>query len=184
MIPNLKTGRLILRPFTLEDSATVQKLAGDKEISSTTLNIPYPYEDGVAQIWISNHEEKFEKKEELVLAITNKTNKNIMGAVGLKINKDFNNAELGYWIGKEFWNNGYATEASEKIIDFGFNKLMLNKIHAHYLVINKASGKVMDKVGMEQEGYLKQHVIKDGTYHDIIQYGILRDNYIKKVKNG
>ena len=61
---------------------------------------------------------------------------------------------------------------------------MLNKIHAHYLVINSASGKVMEKIGMEQEGYFKQHVIKDGTYHDIIQYGLLRDDYIERIKNG
>ncbi len=180
MIPKLKTERLILRPFTLKDAKRVQELAGDPLISDTTLNIPYPYEDGIAEIWISNHEEKFEKKEELVLAITLNDEKNIIGAIGLKINTSFNNAELGYWIGKDFWNNGYATEAAKSVLDFGFNELMLNKIFAHYLARNNSSGKVMQKIGMVEEGLFKQHVIKNGIYEDIVHYAILKDEYLKK----
>ena len=180
MIPKLKTERLILRPFNLKDAKQVQELAGDPSISNTTLNIPYPYEDGIAEIWISNHEEKFEKKEELTLAITLNDEKKIIGAIGLKINLNFNNAELGYWIGKDYWNNGYATEAAVAVIKFGFNKLMLNKIFAHYLARNTSSGKVMQKIGMVEEGLFKQHVIKNGIYEDIIHYAILKDEYLKK----
>ena len=53
--PTLKTERLVLRPFTLDDAKQVQKLAGDRQIASTTLNIPHPYEDGMAEEWIGNH---------------------------------------------------------------------------------------------------------------------------------
>jgi RimJ/RimL family protein N-acetyltransferase len=184
MIPKLKTERLILRPFTLKDSKRVQELAGDPSISDTTLNIPYPYENGIAEIWISNHEEKFKKKEALVLAITTRNEDNLIGAVSLKINTDFNNAELGYWIGKDYWNNGFATEAVNAVLEFGFNEFLLNKIYAHYLARNPSSGKVMQKVGMVKEGLFKQHIIKNGIYEDIIHFAILRDDYLTRNKYG
>jgi len=57
--PTLETTRLILRPFTVADAPDVQRLAGDREIASSTLNVPHPYEDGMAEQWIGTHQEKY-----------------------------------------------------------------------------------------------------------------------------
>ncbi|MDZ7376443.1 MAG: GNAT family N-acetyltransferase, partial [candidate division KSB1 bacterium] len=65
-IPELKTNRLTLRPFTLADAPMVQKLAGEYEVARRTLNIPYPYEDGVAEKWISKHADLFAKMEQVI----------------------------------------------------------------------------------------------------------------------
>ena len=75
-----------------------------------------------------------------------------VGAMGLTINKRFNRAQLGYWIAKEYWNQGYCTEVSKTILEYGFHELDLHRITASYIIRNPASGKVMEKIGMKKEG--------------------------------
>ncbi len=101
--PEIKTERLLLRPFELSDADDIQRLAGDKAIADTTLNIPHPYEDGMAEEWIATHRPKFEAGELVNFAIVSKASNELMGAIGLIIVPQFERAELGYWIGKPFW---------------------------------------------------------------------------------
>lgn len=181
--PILKTDRLLLRGFTLDDSSSVQKLAGEKEIADTTLLIPHPYPDGAAEEWISTHQEKFESGEEIVFAITSKETNELIGAIGITINRNFNNGEIGYWVGIPFWNKGYCTEAVGEIIRFGFEDLKLNRIHAHHFMNNPSSGRVMLKNGMKEEGILREHIRKNGFYEDIKMYGILMSEFTTKKKH-
>jgi RimJ/RimL family protein N-acetyltransferase len=69
---------------------------------------------------------------------------------------------------------GYATEAARAVVRYGFDELGLHKIHAHYLTRNPASGKVLERVGMRQEGLLREEVRKWGRFEDVIVCGILR----------
>ena len=100
-----------------------------------------------------------------------------MGGIGLRINKRFNRAELGFWLGEPFWNNGYITEAAGAALSFGFEKLGLNKIYATHLPKNPASGKVMQKNGMIREGTLVDHIKKGDQYLSVIQYRLTRAEY-------
>lgn len=176
--PELKTERLFLRPFTLDDAPTVQKLAGDKDVAKTTLNIPHPYEDGMAEQWISTHEEKSEKGELLNFAITLHKNGGLIGAIGLVISKRHESAELGYWIGKPYWDKGYCTEAAQAVIRYGFEQLNLNRIHASHFARNSSSGRVMEKIGMTYEGCLRQQMKKWDKFEDLKVYSILRREFI------
>ncbi|MBD3290921.1 GNAT family N-acetyltransferase [candidate division KSB1 bacterium] len=177
-IPVLETERLILRPFELSDAADVQRYAGDYEVAKMTTNIPHPYEDGMAEEWIGTHEKQFVEKSELTLAITHKQEKYLIGAIGLvRIKKEHQHAEMGYWIGKPFWGKGYCTEAARAMLDYSFNSLNLNRVHANHMVHNPASGKVMRKIGMKYEGRLRKHFNKWGEYVDIDIYGILREEF-------
>ncbi|MFB5188719.1 GNAT family N-acetyltransferase [Alicyclobacillus fastidiosus] len=81
--------------------------------------------------------------------------------------------------GKPFWGNGYATEAARRIVSYGFEELKLNRIWAAAFMRNPASSNVMKKVGMKQEGILKQHVVKWDHPEDLGYYGILRDDYCR-----
>ena len=96
-----------------------------------------------------------------------------LGGISLAVNKQDHNAELGYWIGQEFWNRGYCTEACKAILEFGFEVLGLYKLTAHHLVRNPASGKVLQKIGMTKEGECRKHVRKWGIFEDIVLYGML-----------
>ncbi len=176
--PELRTERLLLRPFVLADAPTVQRLAGDREIASPTLNIPHPYEDGMAEAWISTHQQQFQDGELVNFAIVRQRDGVLIGAIGLMaINRQHENAELGYWIGKPYWNNGYCTEATKAILRYGFSALGLNRIHSVHLGRNPASGQVMKKAGMVYEGCQRQHVKKWGIFEDLEMYAILKSEY-------
>lgn len=175
--PTLETKRLVLRPFTLADAPEVQRLAGDKEIAKTTLNIPHPYEDGVAEVWIETHLERIKRGELVNFAIVLRKSRSLMGVVALNLNQAHASAEMGYWIGVPYWNNGYITEAAHAALRYGFETLNLNRIHAGYMENNPASGRVMEKIGMRYEGRLRKHLCKWGEFYDLLLYGILRSEY-------
>jgi RimJ/RimL family protein N-acetyltransferase len=145
--PLIETERLILRPFEEKDAKSVQKLAGNKEVSKTTLNIPYPYKDGMAEAWISTHRTGWENRAVVVFAATDKGTKGLLGTVSL-VEINGTNAELGYWFGEPYWNQGYCTEAAKALIEFAFAHLGITKIMAEHLSSNQASGRVMRKLGM------------------------------------
>jgi RimJ/RimL family protein N-acetyltransferase len=173
VFPTLHTQRLFLRSFRPEDAAAVQRLAGHPDIASTTATIPHPYGDGVAEAWIATHAGRFARDESAVLAITLASTGDLLGSIGLEIRREHSRAELGYWIGKPYWSQGYVTEAGREVIRFAFDDLGLQRVFAIHFVRNPASGRVMEKIGMVREGELRRHMIKDGIPEDVRIWGIL-----------
>jgi len=174
-IPKLETNRLRLRPFVVADAPEVQRLAGDVEVARNTLAMPFPYLDGMAESWIGNHANDYKDGKSAIWAITLKDTQQLIGAIGLSLQLQYSHAEIGYWIGKAFWNHGYCTEALKEAIAFGFEQLKLHKIYASHFSNNPQSGKVMQKAGMQCEGTLKSHMFHWNEYKDLVQYGIWRD---------
>jgi RimJ/RimL family protein N-acetyltransferase len=172
--PLLRTQRLLLRPFNSEDASEVRALAGDKDIASTTSAIPHPYEAGLAEAWIATHDQAFQQGKSVVLAITLPATDRVIGAMGLEINQEHRRAEIGYWVGKPYWNNGYCTEAVHALLQYGFGVLGLDRIYAYHFTRNPASGRVMQKANMKHEGRMRQHLLKWGVREDMEVYGILR----------
>ena len=172
----IETERLVLRRFSLADAPRVALLAGEVEIAQTTLHIPHPYTVGAAESWILSQWNDMEHG--LVFAITLLQAEGVIGAIGLHdINKEHHRAELGYWIGKPYWNRGYATEVGRAVIKYGFEALDLNRIYAMHFWKNPASGRVLQKIGMKHEGRLPQHVRKWEVFQDCELYGILKHEY-------
>lgn len=173
--PDLHTVRLLLRPFTAADAGDVRRLAGEFAVADTTLNVPHPYEPGMAEDWIESHAPGWDAGELAVYAITLREGGELVGAISLQVDREYRRANLGYWIGTPYWNRGYCTEAAAAIVDFGFDTLELHRIHASHLARNPASGRVMQKLGMQQEGTLREHTRKWDRYEDLVVYGLLRD---------
>lgn len=172
-LPTLKTDRLVLRPFLLSDAATVQRLAGDRAVADTTLSIPHPYADGMAEQWIATHEGAWTRHEMATFAVT-EPDAGLVGAVSLRIELAHRRAELGYWIGVPYWGLGYATEAARAVVTFGFDKLSMQRIYAQHFLRNPASGRVMAKIGMQFEGTLRQHSFRWNQPEDVAAWGLLR----------
>ena len=170
----LTTKRLILRLFQKSDAAIVAKLCNNYNIYKNTLYLPYPYSDDDALAWIERHLENFEEDKAYEFAITDKASGDLFGAIELSNNKKFQNGELAYWVGEEYWGNGYATEAARAILEFAFHEKQFHKVFARYFSINPASGKVLEKIGMQKEGVLLDHVKKDKRFEDLIYYGIIK----------
>jgi len=171
--PTLTTERLILRPFVAEDAGAVQRLVSDIEIARNTLHIPHPYPEGGAAQWIAKHAEAYEKSTEIVFAIVTRDTNELAGAIGL-VPKEHNRGEIGYWVGVPFWGRGYSTEATRAIIRYAFETIGMNRIEAMHFSRNPASGRVMQKAGMQHEGTHREAIFKWDEYIDTEMYAILR----------
>ncbi|ATP40151.1 GNAT family N-acetyltransferase [Solibacillus sp. R5-41] len=165
--------RLILRLFQTSDAAKVTTLCNNYNIYKNTLYLPYPYSQNDALSWIENHYDNYIQDNSYEFAVTDKETNEVYGAIALSNNKRFNQGELAYWIGEPYWGKGYATEAAQLILQFAFEEKKMHKVFARYFSSNPASGKVMEKIGMEKEGVLKEHIIKDGKYENLVYYGII-----------
>lgn len=177
-VPTLETERLVLRAFTLADAPIAQKYMSDKRIAAMTgPSIPHPYPEGEAERWVQTHQEHFEKNTRHIFAITLKSTKEIVGCVGLYHDAVNETTELGYWIAFDFWNRGYAVEASKIAVKYAFEKMKTNKITARHAIENPASGAVLLKIGMTKEGHLRQNFKKLGKIYDEDVYGLLKSEY-------
>lgn len=172
----LVTPRLTLRPFSLDDAPEVQCLAGDREVSDAAVNIPHPYEDGMAERWIRGNLERLVRGEEINCAVTR--NGVLVGAVSLvHISAWHRRADLGYWLGRPFWGHGYATEAAGALVDYAFGCLSLHRVQAWHLVRNSASGRVMEKLGMHTEGFHRGFVRRGDVFEDVVSRAILEEEW-------
>ena len=176
----IETGRLILRPFRRSDAGDVQLLAGDRLIADTTLSIPHPYTDIMAEKWISRHPAQFKAGEAAVFAVILRESGGLIGAIGLELQPVYQRAELGFWIGRPFWNRGYCQEAGQAVLEYGFVELNLNRIQANHFRRNPASGRVMQKLGMLYEGCARQQVKKWNQFEDVVWYAILKADWLKR----
>ena len=188
VLPEILTRRLILRAFRADDAPRVRELAGEREIAATTTHIPHPYEEGLAEAWIGSQAERRSSGQAVVFAVQLRGDLDapaddtlrageLVGAVGLELDQENRQAEMGYWIGKPYWGRGLATEAAQAVLRFGFEELSLNRVHAVHFEHNTSSRRVLEKIGMEREGCRRQHVRKWGRFVDLVVYGILVDEY-------
>jgi [ribosomal protein S5]-alanine N-acetyltransferase len=176
-LPTIETARLRLRPFRTRDAPAVERLAGEHAVADTTLNIPHPYRPGMAVAWIETHGPAFERRELATFAIDRRDDGDLVGAISLRIRQAMGRAELGYWVGRPYWNRGYGTEGARAALDFAFGALGLHRVHAMHMTRNPASGRVMQKIGMRLEGVLRNHVRKWDVFEDVAIYGILEDEH-------
>lgn len=175
--PTIRTARLVLGTFESDDATDLQRMAGAREIADTTVSIPHPYALDHALAWIGNQRRESVRGRATNFAIRLLPGSPLIGSASLRdIDHEHLQAELGFWIGRDWWGQGYASEAAAAVIRFGFEMLGLNRICAHHMARNPAAGQVLLHVGMQREGLLRERVKKWGVYEDVVLYAILRED--------
>ena len=174
MHPTLQTNRLILRPYSEADIPELLPLIGTREVAATTLRIAHPYAEQDARAFL----ELARDPEKMWLAVTLRSDGRQIGGIGLRIDQQHQNAELGYWLGTPYWGQGYATEASREMLRYGFEDLKLHRIHASHFKHNAVSGRILKKLGMRYEGCQREHICKWDRLVDSELYGILRREWL------
>ena len=141
----LATGRLFLRAPRREDSAAIAHLANDIRVAGNTARLPHPYrvEDAEEFIAAASRQEA-----QALFAIT--LERTLIGVCGLDPRED--GPEIGYWLGVEYWGQGYATEAARALIDHAFGQLGYEALAAGARVSNPASRRVLEKCGFQWTG--------------------------------
>jgi len=173
--PELVTERLVLGMLCKDDAPALERLAAAREIADTTISIPHPYTRADAERFIACQRDAAARGDEVVFGIRRRLDDQLVGCVSLReIDRVHLQAELGYWIGVPYWNQGYATEAAAAAVAYGFGSLGLNRIYAHHMARNQASGRVLERVGMRREGVLRERVRKWGRFEDVVVYAVLR----------
>jgi [ribosomal protein S5]-alanine N-acetyltransferase len=179
--PKIETERLILRKFEMTDvQSAFDHWLSDERIADNRIN---PAHKSVSETIerVSKIVGQYESKEFCYWAIELKETGELIGEIDLyDFDSATENCEVSYSLGHRWWNQGYGTEALKAVVEFGFKTMNIHKISAAHNTDNPASGKIMRKVGMVQEGVIR-HMIRNSKneYKDCAVYGILQEDYLK-----
>jgi [ribosomal protein S5]-alanine N-acetyltransferase len=157
---------------------TIQYYLNDMEQSRYMHAVPYPYTIEDAQRYFKYLDYSRNDKTTYELGIFDNEQDTFIGVISLRtIDFNYQNAEIGYWLVKEFWKKGYATEAAELIIEYAFEKLDLYRIYATLEKDNVSSLSLLNRLGFEVEGLMKKSVKNKGKFVDRYICGFLRDKW-------
>ena len=161
-----------LRPWNINDLDSLVFHANDFDIAKNlTDKFPFPYtkEHGTAFIEMAIADNPIH-----IFAID--INGFAVGGIGIHPQQDImkKNAELGYWLGKQYWNKGIVSKAIVQMVDFGFKTYDITRIFAGTFGTNIASQKVLEKAGFVLEARLKNIVFKNGEFQDDLIYAVRR----------
>lgn len=172
--PILTTNRLTLRPLTMAHTADLFAVFSDPEVvrfwgfdqwKSASLA-----EQAIADA-LQGYREQSAVRFGIELAATGR----LIGTVNLhQFFPQNRRCEIGYALGSPYWGKGYATEALEAALDYGFHELRLNRVEADIDPDNTASAALLERLGFRKEGYMPERWFVHGRMADTVNYGLLR----------
>ncbi len=150
--PVLRTSRLLLRPLEAADAPVFHRLINDWEICRKLPDAPFPYPSSLAGDWIAaasvdraaGHAEQF--------AVVEAATGTLIGCAGLRLSRDKKSADLGYWLGRAYWRQGFGLEAALRLTSWAFATLSVLKITATVAADNEGSVAVLNRVGFVPAG--------------------------------
>ncbi|GAB5400644.1 MAG: GNAT family N-acetyltransferase [Aureisphaera sp.] len=175
MKTSIETERLVLREITFADKEDLFQLHTDPEVQKYTGEPVVETMEEIEEAIRVRHFDYATYGYGRMATILKETNE-FIGWAGLTYLPEFDKVDLGYRFKKEYWGKGYATEASEAILHHGFRVLNLDLIIAIAMPDNKASFKIMEKVGM----HFDKQAPYDETIQDAIWYRLDRTDYVEK----
>jgi ribosomal-protein-alanine N-acetyltransferase len=168
---------LLLKKFTIrswrgEDAAALALQANNRKVWRGLRDLfPHPYSIEDAERYLEQA-----MKEQPPTSFCIEVAGAAAGVIGLRFGCDVHRytAELGYWLGEEFWGHGIATEAVRAFSAWAFQTFNLHRIQAETFSNNPASARVLEKAGFTCEGRQRKNVVKDGVVLDSLLYACVR----------
>jgi len=178
--PTMETDRLILRKISLADEEEIFSYASIPEVSKyVSWECHETIED--TREFINLTLERYSKDEAGEWALVLKNTNRIIGIAGfVQYRKEHKSIEVGYVLARDYWRQGFAAEAVQRLIRFAFTEMSLNRVEAVHFPDNEASGRVMQKVGMTYEGLMREKVFIKGHFQDLKQYAIIKKDWQTK----
>lgn len=175
MFPSLETERLLLREIVLEDAQSIFNCFSNPDVTRFYGQEPLTSIDQAKEI-IKFFDKSYCERRGIRWGIQIKgPEQEIIGTIGFnQWSPKHKRAEIGYEIHPHYWRKGYATEAASSIISFGFNELGLTRIGAVVFIQNLASDQLLNNLGFEKEGVLRNYMYQNGVPHDTNVYSLLK----------
>jgi RimJ/RimL family protein N-acetyltransferase len=164
-----------LRPLQPGDASSLARHADDREVWVNLRDLfPHPYSLADAEAYIAHV-----AAQQPVTSFGIVVDGDAIGGVGLMLGHDIErgNAEIGYWIGREYWGRGIITQAIRGATGYAFTALGLHRVFAVPFVRNAASIRALEKVGYVREGAMRRSALKDGQLLDQYLYAAYDDRW-------
>jgi len=175
----LETDRLLLREFRPDDEQAIHAYASDPEVVRLMIWGPNTPEMTKAFLAAALKEQEQWPRPFVSLAIELKSDRRVIGSIGLRIKDEKNRAaDIGYVLARAYWRQGYMLEAARAILDAAFRKLDLHRVWATCDVRNRASYRVMEKLGMRREAHFRKNAFEKGEWRDTYLYAILAEEWL------
>jgi RimJ/RimL family protein N-acetyltransferase len=145
----LETERLLLRPPRAADISHFIPLLSDFDVAKNLSRVPHPYTEDHACAFIVTIAHGWRTGTDVVFSILRKQPAAYVGICGVHPTRNW---EFGYWLGKPFWGQGYATEAAGRLVAYAFDDLGAECMNACWFYDNPASGRVLEKLGFRGNG--------------------------------
>jgi ribosomal-protein-alanine N-acetyltransferase len=170
----ITTERLILREFKESDWPDVLAYQSDPlylRYYHWTDRTPEAVQEFV-RMFLANQEQQ--PRIKFQLAVTLKSSQRLIGNCGIRMKAaDAHEGDIGYELSPKHWGHGYATEAARAIVEFGFTQLGLHRIWSWCIAENVGSARVLQKLGMQAEGRLRENEYFKGRWWDTLLFGML-----------
>ncbi|WGD36550.1 GNAT family N-acetyltransferase [Lysinibacter sp. HNR] len=173
----LETERLILRRFTVDDAQAMFRNWASDDAVTEYLAWPTHRDEGVSRGVLSDWVESYERDSYYTWAIELVGLDEPIGSIGaVRTDDDLRLVEIGYCIGKPWWNQGIVTEALQALTAFFIERVGINRIEATHVPQNPGSGRVMIKSGFRYEGTLRQRTLTHKGVFDAEMYALLAED--------
>lgn len=168
----LETERTLLRPIRRADAEALHAILADPEVMRYMETAPHRDVEQT-RAGIESSEEAIERGELLRWAIERRADGRLLGQIVLMLAPPQPRAEIGYFLGRESWGQGYAAEAQRAVIDHAFGELAMHRLEADVHPDNDASLRSLDRLGFEREGLLRERWVVAGVASDSVILGLL-----------
>lgn len=167
----LETERLLLRPYSHDDSSAIVRLLNDPEMARFLMVTPYPFVDFDARTLVKAAWRRMTGGRGFdLLVATRALPGQVVGSVGVGLHDEGTRAELGFWIGRDHWGQGCATEAARRMMEFATDALKVSRFTGTVATDNAASLAVLAKLGFAETGRDERKVPSTGEMREVILF--------------